>query len=456
MFGQIAGDQKNDQIKQPHRVWAGQVMIYFPSMNLQPKTEKLPNGLTLITLPMPSESVGLILMVRVGSRNETKEINGISHFFEHMPFKGTKKWPTAQAVNKVIDSIGGVFNAFTNQEQTAFWVKLAKKHLATGLEFLHQLIFAPLLPAAELERERGVILEEIKMRDDDPMIKVGDSFEEQIFKGMALGQAIIGTPENIKSMKREQFFSHLNRWYRPENMVLAVVGPASAKATAAEAEEIFTDKTIRTVLVGKPTRTVLEGMNGPRINLVTKKIEQLHFCLGLRTFERNNPDRYALGVLKTILGGSTSSRLWNEIREKRGLAYYVHTSNDSFSDTGYLVTQAGCALEKAEEVLKITLENYSKISTKQVKTSELKLAKEYLKGRLALAWEDNQDVAGYLADDWLFEGKIRTIDELYREIDKVTAAKVLTVAKKIFDLKQLNLTVVSPLADGNKFAKLLT
>ena len=177
--------------------------------------------------------------------------------------------------------------------------------------------------------------------------------------------------------------------------------------------------------------------------------------MGIRTFERGNENRYALGILKTILGGSTSSRLWNEIREKRGLAYYVRTSNDSFSDTGYLVTQAGCAVAKAEEAIKITLENYQKMAIKPVTAAELNLAKEYLKGRLALAWEDSQDVAGYLADDWLFERKMRTMKEIYEAIDKVSAEQVLKVGKQIFDLKQLNLTVVSPLADENKFAKLL-
>jgi predicted Zn-dependent peptidase len=422
-------------------------------MQFHPKIDKLKSGLTLISCPLPSESVGAILMVKVGSRNETPAVNGISHFFEHMPFKGTKKWPTAQAVNQVIDSRGGVFNAFTNQEQTAFWVKLAKKHLATGLEFLHQLIFQPLLPAEELERERGVILEEIKMRDDDPMICVGDSFEQQIFQKNSLGQPVIGTPENIKSLKREQFFAHLNRWYRPENMVLVIAG-GIGKDVKKLAEEIFVTKRGKAEKADRGGKYAAKQTK-PDISLVTKKIEQAHFALGLRTFKRNHPDRYALGVLKTILGGSTSSRLWNEIREKRGLAYYVRTSNDAFFDTGYLVTQAGCAVDKAEEALKITIDNYALMAAKKVTNEELTLAKEYLKGRLALSWEDSQDVAGYLADDYIFEGKIRSLDELYREIDAVSAEKVLQVAKTIFDLKQLNLTVVSPLADSAKFARLL-
>lgn len=407
---------------------------------------------------METESVGAILLVKVGSRNETKDLNGISHFFEHMPFKGTKKWPTAQAVNQVIDSIGGIFNAFTNQEETGFWVKVAQKHLGTGLEFLYQLMFQAQLPAEELERERGVILEEIKMRDDDPMIKVGDSFETQIFSGTALGQEIIGNSENIKKMKRENFFAHLEKWYRPENMVLGIAGgmEKNVEELAEKIFHIFHTRDEKFLHFLHPGCVSLEfKQTKPAVQMITKKIEQLHFCLGIRTFERGNENRYALGILKTILGGSTSSRLWNEIREKRGLAYYVRTSNDSFSDTGYLVTQAGCAVAKAEEAIKITLENYQKMAIKPVTAAELNLAKEYLKGRLALAWEDSQDVAGYLADDWLFERKMRTMKEIYEAIDKVSAEQVLKVGKQIFDLKQLNLTVVSPLADENKFAKLL-
>jgi predicted Zn-dependent peptidase len=236
-------------------------------------------------------------------------------------------------------------------------------------------------------------------------------------------------------------------------MVLAVAGGID-KNIKELAEKIFVSKRDKTESIRQDQKISFKQTRSD-IKLITKKIEQLHFALGLRTFPRNHPDRYVLGVLKTILGGSTSSRLWNEIREKRGLAYYVRTSNDGFSDSGYLVTQAGCAVTKAEEVLKITRENYFKISQKPVTPVELTLAQDYLKGRLALAWEDSQDVASYLADDFMFESKVRTIKEIYREIDKVTAERVLAVAKKIFDLNQLNLTVVSPLANAAKFVKLL-
>ena len=411
---------------------------------------KLANGLTLLTIPMPTESVTAVLLVRVGSRDESKKINGLSHFVEHMVFKGTEKWPTAQAVNQVIDSVGGVFNAFTGQEYTGFWVKLAKKHLSLGLEFLEEIIFKCELPKEELERERGVILEEIKMRDDDPMVKVADSFVSQVYSATALGWDVIGTSENIKKIKQEEFFKHLNKWYMPQNMVLAIAGAVGeVKETA---EKIFGGK--GDGFINQPKKLRFK-QDKPQVQMINKQIEQAHFCLGVRTFGRANPDRYALVVLTTILGGNTSSRLWDEIREKRGLAYYVRTGTDSFMETGYLTTQAGCAIEKLGETIKLTVKEYEKISQEPVKDKELKLAKEYLKGRLALAFEDSQTVAGEYGESLLLEGKVRTLAEIYAKLEQVRADRVQELAGKILAASQLNLTIVGPFKNQSKFARLL-
>lgn len=416
-------------------------------MQLQPKTETLKSGLTLVTIPMETESVSVVLLVRVGSRDESKKINGLSHFVEHMVFKGTAKWPTTQEVNKVIDSVGGVFNAFTSQEHTGFWVKVAKQHLALGLEFLQQMIFKPLLPETELNRERGVILEEIKMRNDEPMIVAGDSFVSQVYSLTQLGQEVIGTAENIQQLQRREFLKHLKTWYQPKNMILAVAGPASAEATVRQAEKIFLDKGEEIDFRHQPAKLSF-NQDKPQIQVIKKEIEQAHICLGVRTFERTNQDRYVLAVLSTILGGNTSSRLWNEIREKRGMAYYVRTSNDSYFETGYLVTQAGCAVNKAAEVIKLMVNEYEQISRKLVLNKELILAKEYLKGRLTLSFEDNQDVAEELGESLLLEGKVRILPEIIKGVEKVTQEDVLRVGKQIFKHNQLNLTVVGP--KGNR------
>ena len=421
-------------------------------MQLQQKTSKFSNGLTLLTIPMPTESVTALLLVRVGSRDESKAINGLSHFVEHMVFKGTEKWPTTQAVNRVIDSVGGVFNAFTGQEYTGFWVKVAKKHLPLGLEFLKQIIFKCRLPKEELERERGVILEEIKMRDDEPMTLVADKFVSQVYSATQLGRDVIGTSENIKRIQRIEFVKHLKKWYQPSNMVLAVAGPASAKGTAAEVEKIFSQKANN--VINQPEKLKFK-QDKPQTQVINKKIEQAHFCLGVRTFGRVHPDRYVLAVLTTILGGNTSSRLWNEIREIRGLAYYVRSSTDSFRETGYLITQAGCATDKLAETIKLTVKEYEKISQEPVKDKELKLAKEYLKGRLALAFEDSQIVAGEYGESLLLEGKVRTLAEIYDQLDQVQVDRVQQLAGKIFQASQLNLTIVGPFKNQEKFARLL-
>lgn len=419
-------------------------------MEFKAKKEVLNNGMILLSIPMATESVTAILLIKVGSRNESKKINGLSHFVEHMVFKGTQQWPTTQEVNRVIDSVGGVFNAFTGQEYTGFWVKLAKKHLPLGLEFLNQIIFHCKLPEIELERERGVILEEIKMRYDDPMVKVADSFVSQVYSVTTLGFDVIGTSKNIKTIKREEFLKHLKKWYQPKNMVLAVAGGiGEVKETA---EKIF--KNEKNNFSNQPEKLKFI-QHKPQIQVINKSIEQAHFCLGLRTFGYDDPDRYVLAVLKTILGGNTSSRLWNEIREDRGLAYYVRTTTDAFMETGYLVTQAGCSTKKLEETIKLTVKEYEKISRKPVGGKELRLAKEYLRGRLALAFEDSQTVAGEYGESLLLEGKVRSLAEIYHRLDKVSVTKIQQLAKRIFDLSQLNLTIVGPFKNKEKFARLL-
>lgn len=418
-------------------------------MNWQFNQEILPNGLKALTVPMPTESVTVLLMVRVGSRDETKNLNGISHFFEHMVFKGTQKWPSPMELNRVIDSVGGVFNAFTSQEHTGFWVKIAKKHLKLGLEFVGELVFHSLLPSKELEKERGVILEEIKMNEDNPMRHVYDQFVSQVYSATSLGRPIIGRPENIKTVQKPDFIKHLQTWYQPQNMVLAVSGGLDS-TTNEQIRQVFGGVKGSAKMVHK--RINLNPQT--RIQLVKKEIQQLHFCLGLTTFERINPDRYVLTLLNLIFGGNTSSRLWNEIREKRGLVYYIRSSTDSYFDTGYLVVQAGCDLKRGQEAIKVTLQELNKLTGK-ITDQELAEAKEYIKGHLALSLEDSQEVADLFGEDLLIEGKIRTIKEIITGVEAVTVNQIQVLAKKLLANRNLNLTVLGPVDKREKFSKLL-
>ena len=421
-------------------------------MKFNPQKQVLDNGLTVVTVPMATESLTILLAVRVGSRDETKKNNGVSHFLEHMVFKGTKKWPDPQQMNQVIDSVGGVFNAFTDHEYTGFWVKLAKKHLDLGLEYIYQAVFEPLLPKDEMERERGVILEEIKMYEDSPMAKVGNSFVSQVYSLTSLGRQIIGTAENIRNLKRQDFYDHLNGWYQPSNMVLGLAGNIGNLAIDS-VKQLFKSQSKNKVQFTDLPKRLDFFQEKAKIQMIAKDIQQAHFCLGVRTFARKHQDRYALAVLNTILGGNSSSRLFNEIREKRGLVYYVSSRTNSFFETGYLVTQAGCSIEKIDEAVKVTLGEYQKMTDgKQMITEkELSLAKEFLKGRLALGLESSYNVADKFTVQLLLEGKMEKIEEIIKGIEIVKIADIKRVAKNIFNKKDLNLTIVGPFKDKHQF-----
>jgi predicted Zn-dependent peptidase len=420
-------------------------------MKLQHKQTKLENGLTVLTVPMQTESVTVMLQVRVGSRDEDSKVNGISHFLEHMVFKGTKKWPKAMDVNRVIESVGGKFNAFTSREETGFWVKLQKKHIGLGLEFLHQLVFEPLLPSKELEQERGVILEEIKMYEDNPMAKTAREFVSQVYSATCLGQHIIGRPEVIKSVSKKDFDGHLNKWYQPENMVLAVAG-GGLEGVSELASGLFQDSRTGKVKFSDRPEEVKIKKDGDRLKVHHKPIQQAHFCLGVETFKQTDEDREGMLILNTILGGNTSSRLWEEVREKRGLVYYVRSSASGHMDTGLLVTQAGCDLNRVEEAIKVVKAEYEKIS--EVSEDELMRAKEYIKGGLALELEDSQEVASWLGSELLLEGEVKGVKETIEAIEKIRIEDVRRVAERIFKNK-LHLTIVGPFKDETKFENLV-
>lgn len=421
-------------------------------MSFEVKKQVLENGLTVVSVPMTTESVTAMVLVRVGSRDESSEINGISHFLEHMVFKGTRKWPTPMEMNRVIESVGGVFNPFTSQEMTGFWVKIAKKHLKLGLEFLHQAVFEPLLPADELEKERGVILEEIKMYEDNPMANVARSFVSQVYSATQLGQLVIGTPKNIKSLSQTEFVDHLNNWYQPANMILVLAG-GGLKGVQEKVEEIFkSDRTGKVRFTDKP-EPVRVKQNIARVGLVKKPIQQAHFCLGMESFKSTDPDRYNLMILKTILGGNTSSRLWDEVREKRGLVYYVWSSIDLLMDTGYLVTQAGCDADRVDEAVRVVRGEYAKIA--KVSDDEVRRAKDYLKGRIDLSLEDSQSVANLFGENLLMENEIRSVEEIKKRIDGVDKEGVEAVAKRVMVESKYNLTVLGGFEDKNRFEKLL-
>jgi predicted Zn-dependent peptidase len=418
----------------------------------------LPNDLTLLTIQMPgTQAVTVLVMVKVGSRNETAPLRGISHFLEHMPFKGTQKYPTAFILSSVVDGVGAQFNAFTGKEYTGFWVKSAAKHLELALDILSQLLFHPLLPPAEIEKEKGVIIEEINMYEDQPMVKVGLDFETLLYGNTPLGWETIGTKQTVKSIKKEDFINHINNWYRPENIVVGLAG-AVGKVSRIKDQVLKYFGSCQQKARPHSEEKLVFTQHRPEINVRYKKTEQAHLCLGVRAYPRAHKNRYSLVVLATMLGGNMSSRLFMQVREKRGLAYYIRTQPEAYLDNGYLVTQAGTNINKAFEAIRVILSEYQKTCrTGGISAKELTKAKEFLKGRLILGLEDSQEMDELYTEDYLLENRVRTAEEIIKNIDQVSAESVIRVAREIFAPYNLNLSIIGPFKDDGrqKFEKIL-
>lgn len=433
-------------------------------MNEARKKFKLNNGLTLLTVPMKGvQSVTVLCMVRTGSRDEPEELAGISHFLEHMVFKGTKDYPDAQAITSAIDSIGGEFNAFTSKEYTGFYVKLAAKHLERGVDVLSQMLTKPRLDKDAIEREKGVVIEEINMYEDLPPRKAVYLYECLIFGDNSLGRPTIGSRETVASLSRKALDDYLSSRYTSGRTVVGVVGGVgnggwSEKKIRDLVEEKFSGLSKGNYGWGKP---ISIKQNEPKVEVFNKETGQAHFVIGVPGFKRGHSQRYALAVLAVVLGGNMSSRLFTEVRDKRGLAYYVKSDVDVFFDTGSLLVQAGVDIGKFKEALKVVLEQFVQVKDKQSKgrltEKEVSRSKEYLKGRFILEMEDSHEVADHYVRRFLLEQEIMEPDEFIDKIESVTWEDVQNAALEIFQSKLLNLAVVGPFSskDRQSFRKLL-
>jgi len=420
------------------------------------KKTTLDNGLRILTVPMPSsESFTLTVWCHVGSRFESERIAGISHFLEHMTFKGSKKRPTAREISTAIDGIGGEFNAGTSKEWTNFYVKVSKENLETGYDVLSDMIINPLIKEEEVQREKGVILEEKAMYEDTPVMNIVDVFESTIFEGNTLGRDTIGTVEAIKAVDRSDFLSYRKKYYYPENMLITVAGGVSAAKVNELSKKYFSglNNTGKKAAVDK----FKTKQKKPAISLKSKKVDQAHLILGFRGNQLGHKDRFVESVLATILGSGMSSRLFIEVRERRGLCYSVHTNVEHYTDTGYIATYVGVDPKKADEAVKVILNEHYKIFDKQfpISKEELKKAKEYVKGHLALALENTSAVNSFFGEQELLLGKVMTPEEVNEGVDKVTRDDVIRVAREIFVKDRLNLSIIGPYNSEDKFRKLL-
>ncbi len=412
------------------------------------KKTSLKNGLRVVTVPVKNaSSVTVLILVGTGSKYEDKDINGISHFLEHMFFKGTKKRPTTLKISETLDMIGGQYNAFTSKEVTGFWAKVDKKNVDVALDWISDIFLNSKFEQQEIERERGVVIEELNMYLDTPTAYVSELFEDLLYGDQPAGWRIVGEKENILSFNQEKVLNYFKSHYANQNTVICIAGDIKTKPTEEKIKKYFGTLKRNANPVKLVTKEVQEK---PAILMHYKKTDQTHFCLGVRAYDMNDPRRYALALMSIILGGNMSSRLFISVRERNGLGYYIHTSVDATTDTGYLVTQAGIKNDSLEKAIGLVLAEYKSLRDIKISAKELKKAKDFLRGSTSLSMDATDAQTSFYASQEVMNQKMQTPEEKLKMIDKVTVNDIKKVAEDIFKNEKLNLAVIGPFEEKEK------
>jgi predicted Zn-dependent peptidase len=403
--------------------------------------ETLPNGLVVITEPMEHvRSVSVGIWVRTGSRAEPPELNGISHFIEHMVFKGTER-RTAEEIAQSVDSVGGMLDAFTSKEMICFNSKVMDAHLPIAFDVLSDLVRRPLFVEEDISREKQVVLEELKMDQDNPDYLVHELFTQEFWRGHPLGMPILGTRETVKAFSRAAIFDCYRRWFAPDNIVIAAAGRLEHRQLLDLAAGEFGD-----LPQGPPALPVPPPEPQARIQTQNKReLEQVHICLGVPSFPLADERRFAVAVLNNILGGSISSRLFQNIREKQGLAYAVFSELNPYRDAGVLSIYAGTARETIEQVLGLVLAEFRSLKGQPVTEDELRRAKDHLKGSLMLSLESTSSRMSHLARQEMYFGRFFSLDELLASVERVTRDEVHQIACEFFRPERIAVTVLGNL-----------
>lgn len=411
-----------------------------------PVQKTLSNGLRVLLVDTKSfPSLTSILLVGVGSRYENAVNSGISHFLEHMPFKGTKNYPSTQIIASLTDGFGGIFNAFTSKDHTAYWIKAPSRHFGDAVGIISDLARFPLLQEEEIEREKGVIVEEINMYEDTPSNKVEEIYEQLVYKGNPLGRDIIGTKDTVTAFTKKTFTEFHDQHYFANNCVFVVAGgfELSEDAMIAIIEEKFGDwESGKKIDFEKfdPHQT------SPNQSIFEKKSEQAHLVLGYRTFGNTDKRKYALSVLSAIMGGGMSSRLFMQVRERRGLCYYIHTSPSLYADSGTLATSAGVPIDpkKIQEAVDVIRDEQAKLVSKGIEKEEFIRVKEMIKGRSILAFEDSRALAVAYGTRLLLQNEIVTLEQYLQNIEGVTMEEVNELSKIILTPENENFALLAP------------
>ncbi|MFH1401541.1 MAG: pitrilysin family protein [Parcubacteria group bacterium] len=415
----------------------------------------LKNGLRIITVPSKStQAVTVLVLVQTGSKYETKDKKGISHFLEHMYFAGTKKRPTTRAVAETLDRIGGIYNAFTSEEYTGYFAKVAASHFEIALDWVSDIFQNSRLPEKEVQKEKSVIIEEINMYQDQPMSYVQILWSKLLYGDQPAGWPIAGDKETVAGIERTNLMDYMRSQYVAKNTVVCLAGRIDEKSTIGKIKKYFSEAR-ETVPKSKPK--VIERQTGPAFLSHQRATDQTHLCLGVRGYNIFHPQKYAFEILAMILGGSgmMSSRLFEEVRTKLGLVYYISCLAASDTDSGCLVTQAGVDNKNVGKAISTILKEYKKISQIKIPVEELKKVKDYIKGKTILDLEASDAQASFFGLQELLEKKIFTAEEIFKKIDKVTQNDILKVAKDIFRQEKLNLAMIGPFKNSENLKKLL-
>lgn len=420
-------------------------------MSVRPSV--LPNGLRVVTVPLhDTKAVTVFVFAKVGSRYETKGINGVSHFVEHLMFKGTKRRPSTLAISKLLDGVGAQYNAMTSKDWTGYYVKISAQHAELALDIVSDILRNSTFPAAEIEKERGAILEEINMYEDNPAMSIDDLFEQVVFGSHhQLGWSILGPRQVIRKVNRATLMHYRQGHYHAQNMWVIVTGRLGPKIQAQIASYFGPVRRRSSVLRATPYRAAA----GPAIVVRHKNVEQTQIGLGVRSFGYTDKRQPALGVLSNILGGSMSSRLFIQVRERRGLCYSIHSAVNPYEDTGSFMIEAGLDKSRLPEALTVMMAELKRLKTTPVSAVELKRAKENTRGRMDLSFEDSDALASWYGRQALFHKQIKTPEEALADVMKVTAKDIQAIARQLFTPKNMRLAIIGPVKDGKEFSKII-
>jgi len=395
--------------------------------------------MNLITVPVKgSKTITILLVVKTGSRYENRANNGISHFLEHLFFKGTERRPNTLALTSELDALGGEYNAFTSKEYTGYWLKVVNSKLKQALDIVSDMLLHSKFDSEEIQREKGVIIEELNMYEDNPLMHIEDVFESCLYGDTPAGWETIGTKKNINHFQRQDFINYLSSQYSSDRVSLILAGEIKTKDK--ELVNHFFQELKKTKWQDKVI--IRNKQVKPQLKVVLKKTDQINLSLGVRTYAVGHPDEFKIKLLAIILGGAMSSRLFIRLRERNGLAYYVRTHAEVYSDSGYLTTQAGVPVTKSQLAINIIIEEYQKIIEEEVGHKELKRAKDLLKGRLFLQLETSDNLANWYGRQIILRKRIMTPAEFIKEINKIKGADLKRLAKRIFVDKNLNLAMI--------------